>query len=133
MKFTPLSNFNRLLNRGQFGKLKSILEYKLTLEGLPKPISVHAARTNQTCPECGHWSPKNRGKTALIDGFEMECFECQGCGYKDDADLNAARVIAMKGRWFETKIKGKLKRGQPLPDALFFGNYLKEAATTRNG
>lgn len=95
------SNFNRLLTRAQYTKLKSVLEYKLSLAGLPVPITVAAQGTSQTCPECGHWNHENRKKTPLPDGkgFVMDQFLCINCGYEKDADLNAARIIALKKKW----------------------------------
>lgn len=95
------SNFNRLLTRAQYTKLKSVLEYKLPLVGLPKPVSVAAQGTSQTCPECGLWRHENRKKEPLPDGkgFAMDRFLCVNCGYDKDADMNAARVIALKKKW----------------------------------
>ncbi|NBR41031.1 MAG: hypothetical protein EBT93_16740 [Alphaproteobacteria bacterium] len=57
-----------------------------------------ASYTSQTCPECGHWEPENRPKAPLPDGsgFAIDRFICQRCNYQCDADLNAARVIALK-------------------------------------
>ena len=54
-------------------------------------------------------------------------------GHNADADLNAARVIGMKRRWYEERFRGNVKRGQTLPDALRFETYLKEVADIRNG
>jgi IS605 OrfB family transposase len=96
------SNFNRVLNRSQYAKLERVLIYKLAVLGLPKPKTVAAAGTSQTCPRCGHWSSDNRKKTPLLDGsFAMERFACVACGHEDDADLNAARVIGLKKIWRE--------------------------------
>lgn len=95
------SNFNRVLNRSQYAKLAKALEYKLAIEGLPKPRTVNAAGTSQTCCECGVWSPKNRLKSPRKDGdgFDLSRFLCVSCGRADDADLNAAVVIGQKKRW----------------------------------
>jgi hypothetical protein len=43
--------------------------------------------TSQACSGCGHISKKNR------DGRH---FECQSCGLKLDADINAARNIRLR-------------------------------------
>ncbi len=95
------NNFNRLLARSQYTKLAMVLDYKLPLNGLPKPIAVAAPGTSQTCPECGKRNCKNREKKPLPDGkgFAMDRFLCIECGYEKDADLNAARVIALKKMW----------------------------------
>lgn len=105
------SNFNRLLTRAQYTKLQNVLEYKLAVAGLPKLKTVAAQGTSQTCPDCGKWNHKNREKTPLPDGkgFAMERFLCVNadCGYKKDADLNAARIIALKRKWRESLPKSQ--------------------------
>lgn len=99
---TRRSSFNRLLGRVQYEKLRKVLKYKLGEVGLPVPLAVHAARTSQTCPECAHQAPENRPKQAINGGFKMDRFACVRCGYAADADENAARVIALKGKWLTT-------------------------------
>src|SRR5690606_32239205 len=91
--------FNRLLNRVQYEKLKSVLVYKLGAHGLPEPIFVQAAFTSQTCPMCAHAARDNRRRLESDDGFDTEEFRCVSCGYAAHADENAAHVIALKGRW----------------------------------
>ena len=116
------SNFNRLLTRAQYAKLQHILEYKLPLVGLPPPISVAAQGTSQTCPECGNWDAKNREKNPLPDqkGFAMDKFLCLKCGYTHDADLNAARVIALKKKWrLELPKSQQAKMAKILDDTKF--------------
>ena len=126
--------FNRLLSRKQYEKLKLVLDYKRREYGLPEPVSVRAAGTSQTCPECGHWDAKNRIKTPTADGFEMDKFKCVQCGHEADADLNAARVIAMKGAWLR-QLPKKPKRGKDgkLAEERRFEQYLKDCAAKRNG
>ncbi len=126
--------FNRLLGRKQYEKVRQVLEYKLREFGLPYPVDVRAAGTSQTCPECGHWSAKNRVKTPMDDGFEMDKFKCVECGHEADADLNAARVIAMKATWL-TGLPKKPKRGADgkLAEELRFETYLNQCAERRRG
>lgn len=50
-------------------------------------LKVPPAYTSQTCSSCGHVSKENR------DG---KIFSCMSCGYKDDADINAAKNILKK-------------------------------------
>jgi IS605 OrfB family transposase len=47
--------------------------------------SVPPAYTSQRCSRCGHTEQGNR--------LRSEVFRCRGCGYTDDADVNAARNI----------------------------------------
>lgn len=123
--------FNVLLNRTQYEKLKNVLSYKLKLAGLPKLVFVRSAFTSQTCPECSHWSKENREKIAVAGGFEMDRFECIQCGHAQDADENAARVIAMKGRWL-TKLPKK-KKDAKLANELKFDAFIRDAAERRMG
>ena len=60
IKGSRRGGFNRLLNRVQYEKLKSVLLYKLGEYGLPKPVEVRAAYTSINCPECGHVSKDHR-------------------------------------------------------------------------
>jgi Putative transposase DNA-binding domain len=93
------SNFNRILNRSQYTKLQKILGYKLAVAGLSHPREVHPGYTSQACPACGNISKENRPKLAVADGFKVHEFKCVACGFVDDADLNAARNIALKRMW----------------------------------
>src|SRR6516162_7606389 len=92
------SRFNRMLNRAQYQKLQKVLSYKLAVAGLPAAREVHPSYTSQACPLCGSISAENRLKTATSDGVTHE-FKCVSCGFSDDADLNAARNIALKRLW----------------------------------
>ena len=126
------SNFNRLLTRAQYGKLEKFLSYKLALEGLPRFQTVAAAGTSQTCPDCGLRSPENRKKTPVTDGFDMSRFCCVGCGFADDADLNAARILGQKKMWREqlpVKLKKNYEREMPPEHA--FACFLRDRAERR--
>ena len=127
------SGFNVLLNRTQYEKLKSVLSYKLALAGLSKPVFVRAAFTSQTCPECGNQSRDNRIKTPSGSGFKMDEFRCVDCGYEADADENAARVIAMKGRWLTNLPTKSERKREKLADELRFDVYFKNIAEKRLG
>lgn len=126
--------FNRLLSRRQYEKLKQVVDYKRREYGLPKLLFVRPAGTSQTCPECGHRDAGNRIKTPAADGFAMDKFRCLRCGHEADADLNAARVIAMKGAWL-TELPKKPKRGKDgkLAEELRFERYLGDRAARRGG
>ena len=47
--------------------------------------TVHASYTSKMCPMCGCIEDENRPT--------QETFECIECGYKDNADFNAAKNI----------------------------------------
>ena len=124
--------FNKLLTRKQYEKIANVLNYKLRAVGLPDTQKVRAAGTSQTCPECAHWCPDNRKKTVADDGFDMAEFKCVSCGHTADADLNAARNIALKGAWLRSLPK-KPQRGSDgrLAEAFQLETYLREAADRR--
>ena len=126
------SNFNRVLNRSQYQKLQSVLKYKLAVAGIPPAKEVHPAYTSQACPICGHISKDNREKIALDDGFKMDVFKCAECTHTDDADLNAARNIALKRMWRDSLSPAfKKKLFNEVPDKKSFPNFLKTHASKR--
>lgn len=126
------SNFNRVLNRSQYQKLQKVLEYKLPVVGLPKAKTISAAYTSQTCPQCGHQDRENRPKLPDGDGFILDRFACQSCGYKADADLNAAQVIALKRMWREGLPKSQRpKLMSELAENYSFKNFLRDRAEMR--
>ena len=126
------SNFNRVLNRSQYQKLQSALAYKLAVVGLPAPISVHPGYTSQTCPCCGHRDSANREKRPDGDGFKLDVFKCVACGFADDADLNAARVIALKRIWRDSLSPAlRAKRMNEIPESKSFAEFLRIRAERR--
>jgi len=66
--------------------LQQYITYKAKLHGVPV-IFVDAQNTSRTCPACGFVSKKNRQS--------QEVFRCGKCGYVGNADLVAARNIAL--------------------------------------
>ncbi len=74
----------RSLHSWPFALLARFLEYKALEKGI-RVAFVDAYYTSQTCSECGHRSKYNRRSQSL--------FECQSCGYRLNADLNASRNI----------------------------------------
>ncbi len=79
-----------LLSKG-LAKTIEILEYKALKKGkLVVKVSPHYS--SQECAQCGHTHPDNR-KT-------QSEFCCLLCAHKDNADHNAAKVIAQRGVQF---------------------------------
>ena len=67
-------------------------------------VIVPAAYTSQTCHQCGHVASENRESQAV--------FHCVECGYKANADVNAAMNIL--GRALSENGRGhRLGRGGP--------------------
>ena len=67
-----------------FYQLRTFISSKAALAGVPV-IPVDPRDTSRTCSECGHCAKKNRKS--------RDEFECRPCGFKLDADWNAARNI----------------------------------------
>ena len=126
------SKFNRMLSRSQFAKLERFLDYKLAFAGLPKLKGVGAHGTSQTCPRCGEAQYGIRPKPPAKDVVETSRFLCMSCGYEDDADLNAARVIGQKKIWREElPLEWRVKRAEEVPEELSFKRFVADCAARR--
>ncbi|MBI0584838.1 MAG: transposase [Methanomassiliicoccus sp.] len=79
----------RDLNTWGFFQLRSFIEYKAKLAGVPV-VFVDPKNTSRICPRCGHVYKENR-KT-------RGDFECVRCGFAGPADHVAATNIAARGR-----------------------------------
>lgn len=75
----------RILHSWAFSDLQGKIAYKSRLIGIPVTF-VDPRNSSRTCPACGHTAKANR-KT-------RDTFACEACGFTDDADTNAARIIA---------------------------------------
>src|SRR6516164_7923298 len=126
------SRFNRILNRAQYQKLQKVVAYKLAVAGLPGAREVHPRYTSQACPLCGSISAENRLKTVASDGVQTHEFKCVSCGFSDDADLNAARNIALKRLWRDA-LSPALRTASfnEVPENKSFSSFLKFRAERR--
>lgn len=77
--------FKTKLNSWNFSQLREFLAYKCKLSGV-KLVVVPPAYTSQTCHKCQHTGTRNN-----------KSFKCQYCGSDMDADINAAKNIALFG------------------------------------
>ena len=77
--------FRSKLNRWNFGQLRAFLIYKCALSGV-QLVVVEPSYTSQTCSCCHHIGERNN-----------KYFKCTNCGNDMDADINAARNIALLG------------------------------------
>lgn len=73
---------NRVILESGWGTFAKRLEDKAP----GRVEKVVAAYTSQRCSACGHTAKENRKSQAA--------FDCQSCGYQDNADVNAAKNIA---------------------------------------
>lgn len=77
--------FRTKLGKWSFGQLRSFLEYKGLLYGVPVVV-VDPRYTSQTCNVCKHLGKRNN-----------KHFKCNNCGNDMDADVNASLNIATLG------------------------------------
>jgi putative transposase len=92
-----------------FYQLRMFIAYKAQLAGI-QVIPVDPRNTSRTCSECGHCEKRNR-KT-------RDEFECRHCGFRCDADVNAAR-----------NIRDRAAVGRPIVGAVEAGIRTPEEAT----
>ena len=74
---------NQKLSNWSFGKLYSLLEYKLKAKGITIE-KVDESYTSQTCPVCGNRKKSNNRN-----------YRCK-CGYQEHRDIHGARNILTK-------------------------------------
>ena len=85
------SNVNdRFLGSWTYFDLQQKIENKAKEKGI-KIKYINPYHTSQTCSRCGNWEVGQRTSQAV--------FECKECGYKVNADYNAARDIAMSTKF----------------------------------
>ena len=76
---------NRRFNLWLYSRLIQRIKELSEQRGV-RVVPVEAAYTSQRCPKCGYIAKLNR---------KGEIFECQQCGYKDDADfVGATNILA---------------------------------------
>lgn len=75
------AGLNRSILSNNWSRLRKRLQDKMNANG-GKLVIVPAAYTSQTCHQCGHVASENRDSQAI--------FHCVECGYKANADVNAA-------------------------------------------
>jgi len=81
------SGLNRSILDNNWGQLKEFVKYKADWYGRYF-LSIDPRNTSRKCSQCGHTEKENR---------EGKSFSCIKCGYKQDADLNAAINILEAG------------------------------------
>jgi putative transposase len=82
------SGLTKSILASAWGQTKIFLQYKARRQG-KLVIEVPAHFSSQECAACGHIHKDNRTSQSE--------FVCQSCAHFDNADYNAAKVIAMRG------------------------------------
>lgn len=78
----------RMLHSWPFAQLLQFIAYKAAMAGV-LVVEEDPRHTSQRCSRCGHTERGNRTR--------QDRFACKACGYRLNADLNAARNLAAKG------------------------------------
>lgn len=82
------AGLNRAILASAWGEFARCLAYK-ALDAGKLCIQVPPHHSSQECSQCGHTRADNR--------LDQSRFVCQRCGHTENADLNAARVLARRG------------------------------------
>lgn len=90
MKESEIRSLNRMISDVSWGSLLSKLEYKSIIYN-KSLIKIDPAYTSQRCSSCGYKHKDNRKTQAA--------FKCLSCGFKLNADINAARNILNYEKW----------------------------------
>jgi putative transposase len=79
------TGLNRSILDTGWGMLLGMIEYKLAeCEGVFVEVPTQTVKPSQTCPNCGHQEKKT---------LDQRLHECKKCGYTDDRDVAAAKVM----------------------------------------
>ncbi|OSG90913.1 RNA-guided endonuclease InsQ/TnpB family protein, partial [Bifidobacterium adolescentis] len=78
------AGLNRSILSNNWSRLMKRLKDKMDANG-GRLVVIPAAYTSQTCHQCGHVAKGNRDSQAV--------FRCVECGYRANADVNAAENI----------------------------------------
>jgi len=87
-KVAQKRGLNRSILASAWGQTKLFTKYKALAAG-KLCIEVPPHHSSQECSACGHTHADNR--------LDQSRFVCQRCGHAENADTNAARVIARRG------------------------------------
>lgn len=82
------AGLNRSIREAAWGKIVDFTQYKAARQN-KLVLKVPPQYTSQECSRCGHIHAENR--------ITQDAFICQRCGFTENADVNAARVIKRRG------------------------------------
>jgi len=83
------SGLNKAILRQSWGNFEIMLDYKMKRRhGKLTKVAPH--HTSNTCSNCGTKDPESR--------VSQDHFACRSCGFKKNADINAAINILAKGQ-----------------------------------
>lgn len=89
---SEIAEDNLMLKRWTYFQLQEMIRYKAAERGI-QVVKIKSAYTSQRCNKCGY---VHHNHTKESYRPTQEVFQCVNCAHKTNADLNAARNIAMK-------------------------------------
>ncbi len=93
------------INRWSYGQMIDIMEYKCSINKIPKPKLINPKFTSEKCHVCGHNEViSSKGKDKNRES--QDSFICKKCGLTMNADENASINIAC---YYDSKITLKLE------------------------
>ncbi len=91
------AGLNKSILESAWGKVKLFTTYKASRRN-KLVIAIPPHGTSQECSKCSHTHPDNRQSQAV--------FDCQSCGFTENADTNASLVIKKRG--IEMLVSGEI-------------------------
>src|SRR5699024_10023739 len=88
---TNISSDSAFLKTWSYYDLQQKIKYKAEDES-NEVVSINSKYTSQRCNRCGNINKENRN----VKENGQDKFKCMTCNHEENADLNAARNIAMK-------------------------------------
>ena len=82
------AGLNKAILNSCWGLISTFISYKAIKQN-KLVVKVPPHQSSQECAKCGHIHPDNR--------LSQSEFVCKICGYSENADFNAAKVIAKRG------------------------------------
>jgi putative transposase len=96
------AGLNRSIREAAWGRIVNFTKYKAARKN-KLVLKVPPQYTSLECSECGHIHADNR--------VTQDTFICQLCGFSENADINAARVIKKRGiQMLRDGVLGKPKK-----------------------
>jgi len=104
---TNISSDSAFLKTWSYYDLQQKIKYKAEAESI-EVVSINPKYTSQRCNRCGNINKENRN----VKENGQDKFKCMTCNHEENADLNAARNIAMKDIGEIIKEQIKLQKKQ---------------------
>jgi putative transposase len=117
------TGLNRSILDTGWGMLRGCLSYKLAeCEGVFMEVPTQTVKPSQTCPNCAHQEKKT---------LDQRLHECEKCGYTDDRDVAAAKVMLSWALGTSVLNRGEGSATAPTKERKHCGSMRQLASTKR--